>query len=40
MHYPDLFSQLKVRNWDAIEREAEGKVRSPDFKKQFDEQVR
>ena len=30
----------QIRNWDHVEKEAEGKVRSPDFKKQFDQQVR
>eukprot|EP00730_Choanoeca_flexa_P016244 TRINITY_DN7638_c0_g1_i4.p1 TRINITY_DN7638_c0_g1~~TRINITY_DN7638_c0_g1_i4.p1 ORF type:complete len:472 (+),score=62.09 TRINITY_DN7638_c0_g1_i4:62-1477(+) len=33
-----LTLKSRVRNWDQVEKEAEGKVRSPDFKKQFEEQ--
>ena len=35
-----LTVKSRVRNWSQVEKEAEGKVRSPDFKRQFEEQVR
>lgn len=35
-----LTVKSRVRNWEQVEKEAEGKVRSPDFKKQFDAQMK
>ena len=35
-----MATTVQVRNWDRIEKEAEGKVRSPDFKEQFEKQAK